>query len=107
MRKCRIFILHMALTAYNIPGGKRKFVRTRHRWMKNMNMELNEEGRSVAGVVLDYCLDNRGIFVFAEGDEGFFSSPKSPDMLCGSTTLLLNRYWRFYPGVRRPGRETR
>jgi len=33
----------MALTVYNIPGGKRNFVRTRHRWMNNMNMELNEE----------------------------------------------------------------
>jgi len=27
-------------------------------------------------------------------------------MLWGSTTLLLNRYWRFYPGLKRPGRET-
>jgi hypothetical protein len=35
----------MALTVYRIPGGKRKFVRTRHRWTKNMNMELNEEER--------------------------------------------------------------
>jgi hypothetical protein len=33
------------LTAYCIPGGKRKFVRTRHRWMNNMNTELNEEER--------------------------------------------------------------
>jgi len=29
------------LIVYSIPGGKKKFVRTRHRWMNNMNMELN------------------------------------------------------------------
>jgi hypothetical protein len=30
----------MALT-----GGKRIFVKTRHRWMNNRNMKLNEEER--------------------------------------------------------------
>jgi hypothetical protein len=35
----------MALSVYNIPGGKRKFVRTRHRWMNNMNVELKVEER--------------------------------------------------------------
>jgi hypothetical protein len=35
----------MALTVHSIPGRKSKFVRTKPRWMNNVNLELNEEER--------------------------------------------------------------
>jgi hypothetical protein len=70
----------MALTVHSIPGRKRKFVRTKPRWMKNVNMELNEEERRemekrsgcstrlLPGQPRKFCIRGRG--------EGFFSSPK-------------------------------
>ena len=45
MRKCKVCDLHTALNAYNIPGWKRRFASTRHKWMNDMNMELNGEER--------------------------------------------------------------
>ena len=38
-------------------------------------------------------------------DKRFFSSPKRPDFLWSQPSLLLNSYWAFAPGVKRPGFE--
>jgi hypothetical protein len=34
-----------------------------------------------------------------------FSPPASPDRLCDPSSLLFSRYWRPFPGVKRPGRK--
>jgi hypothetical protein len=34
-----------------------------------------------------------------------FSSPRRPDWFWGPPSLLSNGYWKFSPGIKRPGRE--
>jgi hypothetical protein len=44
------------------------------------------------------------VFEFVE-EQGMFSYPERPDPLCNSPSPLFNGYRRYFPGLKRPGRE--
>jgi hypothetical protein len=52
-----------------------------------------------------YGLDGRGVGVRASVETKFFSSPRRPDRFWGPPSLLSIGY-RFFMGIRWPGRET-
>jgi hypothetical protein len=61
---------------------------------------------SAVSIVTSYGLDGRGVKVRVPVGAIFFSSPRRPDRLWGSPSLLSNGYRVSFPGVKWSGRET-
>jgi hypothetical protein len=54
-------------------------------------------------IAMGFVLGERGLIPGSR--KRFFSSPESPGLLWGPTSLLRNGYRRFFLGVKRPGHE--